>query len=274
MFKFLVAALGALLFAGSSVLGAQAEDQARVRVLHASPDAPNVDVYANGDRVLSNVPFKTASDYLTVPAGSYTFEVRPAGAVESSNPVLSATADLSAGTDYTVAAVDTLAQIEARAFVDNNAAPAAGKAHVQVIHASPDAPAVDIALKGGAVLVPNLAFGEQKGPLPVDAGTYNLEIRAAGTNTVALPLDGVRLEAGKVYTVAAVGLAQGQPALSVLPMVYEPAAVTPPQAGDAGLLDSRPAESGSPYLPWLAVLTATGVATFFAMRLARAGARR
>jgi hypothetical protein len=274
MLKFLIAALGAILIAGGSIFGAQAADEARVRVLHASPDAPNVDVYANGNRVLSNVPFKTASDYLTVPAGSYTFEVRPAGAAASSNPVLSATADLRAGTDYTVAAVDRLSQIKARVFVDNNAAPAAGKAHVQVIHASPDAPAVDIAVKGGAVLVPNLPFGEQMGPLPVDAGAYNLEVRAAGSNTVALPLDGVELEAAKVYTFAAVGLAQGQPALSVLPIVYTPAAIAPPHAGDAGLLDSRSAESDSSYLPWVAVLATTGLTTFFVMRLARTRARR
>src|SRR5688572_30704396 len=149
MLKFVVAALAALLITGASVFGAQASNEARVRVLHASPDAPNVDIYANGNRVLSNVPFSAASEYLTVPAGSYTFEVRPAGTAANSSPVLSATADLSAGTDYTVAAVNRLSQIQARVSVDDNAAPAAGKAHVQVIHASPDAPAVDIALKGG-----------------------------------------------------------------------------------------------------------------------------
>jgi hypothetical protein len=273
MFKLVFAALVGLLIASASVFGAQAQNEARVRVLHASPDAPNVDIYANGDRVLSNVAFQTASDYLTVPAGSYTFEVRPAGASVTSNAVLSATADLRAGTDYTVAAIDRLSQIKARVFVDNNAAPAAGKAHVRVIHASPDAPAVDIAVKGGAVLVPNLPFGEQQGPLPVDGGTYDLEVRAAGTNTVALPLDGVGLEAGKIYTFAAVGLAQGQPALSVLPIVYTPAAVSAPHAGDAGLAATRPADSGGSYLPWVAVLAAASVTTFFAIRLARAGSR-
>ena len=273
MLKFAVAALGALFIAGASVFGAQAADEARVRVLHASPDAPNVDVYANGNRVLTNVPFKTASDYLTVPAGTYTFEVRTAGAASASNPVLSATADLRAGTDYTVAALDRVAQIKARVFVDDNTAPAPGKAHVQVIHASPDAPAVDIALKGGAVLVPNLPFGEQRGPLPVDAGTYDLEVRAAGTNNVALPLDGIRLEDGNVYTFAAAGLAQGQPPLSVLPLVYTPAEVAPPHAGEAGLAASRSAEGGSSYLPWVAILAVIGVTTVVGMRLAFAGTR-
>lgn len=236
-------AAAALVFGSVGSL-AQAATDARVRVVHASPDAPAVDVYANGARVLSNVPFRGASDYLAVPAGRYTFEVRPAGAAASTFPVLSITADLRAGTDYTVMAVDRLSQIKGRVFTDNNTRPAAGKAHVQVVHASPDAPTVDIALKGGAVLVPSLPFGELKGPLPVDAGTYDLEIRPAGTTAVALALDGVRLEAGRVYTFTAVGLVSGSPALSVLPLVYTPQPAALPRSGDGGLV-SAPAGSAS-----------------------------
>jgi hypothetical protein len=245
-----------------------------VRVVHASPDAPAVDVYANGSRILSGVPFKGASEYLSVPAGTYTFEVRPAGATADSGPDLSVSADLQAGTDYTVMAVDRLSQIKARLFVDNNSAPAAGKAHVQVVHASPDAPTVDIALKGGPVLVPDLPFGEMKGPLPVDADTYNLEIRLAGTSTVALPLDGVRLEAGKVYTFTAVGLTQGQPALSVLPIVYTPAAVTAPHTGDAGLAATRSFESSGSYLPWAAIGVALALSAIFTARTMLVRARK
>jgi len=268
MNKLILTTLAAAAFALASFTGAGAADEARVRVFHASPDAPNVDVYANGNKVLSNVAFKGASDYLAVPPGSYTFDVRPAGAAASTAPVLSATADLKANTDYTVAALGKVAQLKAGVFVDNNAAPAAGKAHVQVLHASPDAPAVDIALKGGAVLVANLPFGEQKGPLPVDAGTYNLEVRAAGTNTVVLPLDGVRLDAGKVYTFAAVGLASGTPALSVQPLVYTP--MTAPRAGDGGLLDTRPSESGTSYLPYAAGAAVIAFGGLFAARFVAA----
>jgi len=264
--KIIFAAAAAVLLSGSAVFQAQAVDDARVRVVHASPDAPAVDVYANGSRVLSGVPFKGASDYLTVPAGRYTFDIRAAGAAADSRPVLSASVDIRANNDYTVAAVDRLAGIEARLFTDNNAAPAAGKAHVQVVHASPDAPSVDIALKGGPVLVSRLGFGDLEGPLPVDAGTYNLEIRLAGTNTVALPLDGVRLDAGKVYTFTAVGLASGEPALSVLPLVYTPQpAVALPRAGDGGLLNRESSDATS-YLPWAAIAVAAGLAALFAAR--------
>jgi hypothetical protein len=177
----------------------------RVRVAHLSPDAPNVDVYVDGAKALSNVPFKAVSDYIALPAGEHRFEVRVAGAAATDKAVIDAKATLEAGKDYTVAAINVVASIAPLVLVDDTAAPAAGKAKVRVVHASPDAPAVDVAVKGGPVLISNLAFGKASDTLSVDAATYDLEVRVAGTTTVALPLAGTKLEAGKIYTVFASG---------------------------------------------------------------------
>jgi hypothetical protein len=231
-------------------------------------------VYANGNAVLTDVPFEASSGYLSVPAGDYAFEVYPAGAdAGSTDPVLTIEATLEARTDYTVAAIGEVANIEAAVFVDDNTAPAAGKAHISAIHAGPDAPAVDIAVAGGPVLVEDLAFGEKAGPLPVDAATYDLEVRPAGTETVALAIDGVALESGTIYTFVATGFLEGQPALMVLPFAEEAVAgsaaqMTPPSTGDAGLAAS---ESGTSwYLYGGAVLGAlvalAGLARLVAVR--------
>ena len=40
-----------------------------VRVLHASPDAPNVDVLVDGNAVLTNVAFQQGSGYLQLDSG-------------------------------------------------------------------------------------------------------------------------------------------------------------------------------------------------------------
>jgi hypothetical protein len=79
------------------------------------------------------------------------------------------------------------------------------QARVRVVHTSPDAPAVDIAVKGGDVLIPNLAFPNASDYLEVPAGSYDLEVRAAGTTTVALELPGVKLDPTMVYDVFAIG---------------------------------------------------------------------
>lgn len=59
--RFAIAKLAAaaLLVAGLSF--AQAPS-ARVRVIHASPDAPAVDIYVDGAVALDGIPFKSATD--------------------------------------------------------------------------------------------------------------------------------------------------------------------------------------------------------------------
>jgi len=202
---------------------------ARVRVVHASPDAPAVDVWVNGNVAFSNAPFKGITDYAALDTGSYQVQVTPTGATEP--VVIDATLDLAGGTDYTVVAVGQLANIEPLVLVDNNSAPAAGKAHVRFVHASPDAPAVDIAVTGGPVLFSNVPFKGVGDYLPVDAGTYDLEARVAGTQDVALSVPGVQLNEGTVYTIFAMGLVGGEPALTAVPSVD---AVAPTQLPETG----------------------------------------
>jgi len=56
---------------------------------------------------------------------------------------------------------------------------------------------------------PNVAFKAGTAFTPLDAGTYKLDVRLAGTSTVALPLADITLEAGKIYTVYAKGTLLG-----------------------------------------------------------------
>jgi hypothetical protein len=206
MMKKIVALLAVLAF------GLGLAQTAMVRVAHLSPDAPNVDVWVNGAKVeaLTNVPFKAVSPYLSLPTGEITVWVVPTGKTEPK--VVDAKVKIEAGKMYTIAAAGMLSPAQGQqkfgpqVIVDTLPALAAGKTAIRVIHTSPNAPAVDVALKGGAVLIPALAFPKVSNYLSVDGGTYNLEVRAAGTTTVALPLDGVKLDAGKIYTVFAVGL--------------------------------------------------------------------
>ena len=209
---------------------ALAQGNARVRVVHASPDAPAVDVWVDGNQVLTNVPFFTASDYLDVPAGPHDIKVTPAG--DANTAVIDAKGvTVESGKAYTIAAVGKLAEIKPAVLADNLAAPAAGKAHVRVVHASPDAPAVDIKVKGGPTLISNLAFPKDSGYSPVDAGTYDLVVTPAGSEAVALDLPGTTLEAGKIYDIFAVGLLNGEPKLRVEVTTPAPlAAAAPAQA--------------------------------------------
>jgi hypothetical protein len=206
------------LLAVLAVSGLALAQGAMVRVAHLSPDAPAVDVLVNGQRAITNLAFKEVTPYIPLPAAKVRVQVVPAG--QSSPVVIDAELDLKEGVYYTVAATGFLNSIRPQVYTDTLAGffPRAGYARVRVVHASPDAPAVDVAVKGGPVLFAGLPFPRASTYLSVPAGTYDLEVRAAGTTTVALALPGVTLESGKVYTVFAVG-SLGQGTLTVVAVV-------------------------------------------------------
>lgn len=202
-----LAVVGSLLFAFAGT--ASAADTAKVRVLHASPDAPAVDVYLDDAIVdaLTNVPFGTISGYLAIPAGDHNVKVYATGT--TSGPVIDADVTVAAGKKYTIAATDAVASIAAQVIEDKPSA-SCDTAQVRVVHFSADAPAVDVATTGAApadAVVKNLSYPDATGYLDLPGDSYDLEVRLAGTSTVALPLPGVTIEDCKSYTVFAIGSA-------------------------------------------------------------------
>jgi hypothetical protein len=245
---------------------ASAAGNAMVRVLHASPDAPAVDIWVDGAKTLSNVPFKTLSSYLSLPAGSHKILVVATGT--TSPAVIDATPKFEAGKKYTVAAIGFLADIKPAVFVDNGKA-VDGSAKLRVVHLSPDAPAVDVALKGQAPAdapVKNLEFPDATGYLTLPPASYDFEVRLAGTSTVALPLDGVALAGGTNYTVFAVGSASAD-----APQGQELSVVVGIDGMAAPATDTVPATSNA----WMLVLAGAGLLGLVASRrLATARAAR
>jgi hypothetical protein len=245
-------AAGAILLAVAAPAGAATSTQ--LRVLHASPDAPAVDVWVDGTKVLTDVAFKDLSGYLDVPAGAHNIKVVATGT--TSPAVIDATPSFAAGKSYTVAAIGMLADIKPAVFVDN-AAGMSGDAMLRVVHLSPDAPAVDVAVKGQSAdqaPVKALEFPDATGYLTLAPASYDFEVRLAGTTTVALPLDGVTLDDGTNYTVFAVGLAAaGSPADQALTVVVGVDGMALPAT------DTLP-ETGSPSNLGAIVLMAAGAA--------------
>ncbi len=196
----------------TSVLGA-ATALADLRVVHASPDAPNVDVIVNnnfGAPLFSNAPFTGVTNYVAVPTGLYNVKVVPAGQTQPA--VIDADLNIDGALDYTVAATGLLAGITPTVYVDDNTLDP-NNARIRFIHLSPNAPAVDIAVaNGGPVLFGDVMFRENGGYINVPAGTYPLEVRVAGTSTVALTLDPLTVNSNTVYSVFAMGLLQSEAA--------------------------------------------------------------
>lgn len=173
---------------------------ANLRVVHASPDAPNVDVLVDNKVVLSNVPYPTASSYLTVTAATHEIKVNVAG---TSTTVIDVSPTLSTGAAYTVLAVGFVSGIQALLATDDRTAPAAGNAKLRVIHAAPDAGNVDV-LVNDKVVLSNVPFKAISDYLTVPAGTYDIKVNATGTSTTAIEAS-ASVASGGIYTAVAIG---------------------------------------------------------------------
>lgn len=123
---------------------------ARIRVVHASPDAPAVDVYAAGVAapLVANLGYGQVSPYVEVPEGDYTIEIRAAG--QTGAPAFSTPLTVDADGRYTAVAAGLLASTDAAdrfrvlALAEDFAAPAAGQVALRIVHAAADAPTVGI----------------------------------------------------------------------------------------------------------------------------------
>jgi hypothetical protein len=238
-----LAILGAAMALTLSIGSASAAENAHVRVLHGSPDAPSVDVFVNGDKVapLSGLEFGDLSQYVAVPGGSYAIKVC-ATADNTICPIDVPALDVAAGTKYTIAATNLLASIETQVIVDAPA-PVADQTQVRVVHFSHDTPAVDVLTQdGSATVVDNLAYPNATDYLTLPAGSYDLKVCANADNSIC-PLDpgALDLAAGTSYSVFAIGSLDGESLTAAVGVdaIYAPAtdtAVTPGSSAPFALL--------------------------------------
>lgn len=190
--------------AGLVACGASAD----VRIIHASPDAPAVDVYVNevpgvGSPAITGLAFTQGTGYIGLPTGTYDLAVTATGAF---SPVISAPGfAIDETQDITIVAVNFLSSIQPLVLNDDRTSDPFA-ARVRFVHAAPDVPTVDIGLAGGGpLLFDGVSFGESGGYISVGAGSYDLDVLLGGTGTVALSVPGVELQNGFVYTIFAMG---------------------------------------------------------------------
>lgn len=200
--------VAALLALAMAVPAFAQSGEAQVRVAHLASDAPNVDVYVDGQPVdaLLNVPYGTVSSYLPLPAGSHQVTVYPAG--DTSTPVIDTTVDLAAGAAYTIGAVGLVSDgsLAAQVYEDDLTPPATGNGKVRAVHAVPDAGPVDVVTATGTALVTGLEYPNASPYAEVPAGSYTINVNAAGTDQTLISADAA-VESGVNYSAFAVGTA-------------------------------------------------------------------
>ena len=187
---------------------------ARIRVLHLSPDAPAVDVFANGTGpVLSGLAFQDGTAYVDVPAGTYDFAISAEGAPEADAVLRVTDADLEAGRHYTAVAFDRLAApINGLLLEDSDRGLISGSLRVRAAHTAVGVGDVDIWVMDGDEMHPladDLFFARTTESLDLPARAYAVGIDTNDDMTPDVIFDLPGLAGGTVVNVYAVTDAGG-----------------------------------------------------------------
>ncbi len=183
---------------------------ADVRVVHDSPDAPNVDVVVNDDfaaPLVSDLAYPDFTPFVSVPPAAYNVKVTDS----ATQSVIAINVDLTLmpGIRYNVLAVDTLANIEALLVIDDPR-PVATESKVRIIHGSPSAGNVDIYVTAPqadiSTIEPTLTdvpFKANTGFLSLAPGDYDVTVTGVGSKTPAIGPATISIVGGGVYTAIA-----------------------------------------------------------------------
>lgn len=186
-----------------------------VRLLHASPDAPAVDIYANNQPIARNFSYRSFTPYVSLDPGMYNIKIYPAGGPKV-NPVLDTNITIPPQKIITLAAVGTLENLSLLPVPDPMMPRDPKKVYIRFVHLSPDAPNLDISLPNGTKLFEDVQYKEITNYIPINPGTYTLEAKVAGTDNTAIYVPNIKLKPNRFYTVYGIGLANGSPSLQVL----------------------------------------------------------
>lgn len=177
----------------------------RVKAVNAVPDSTAFNFKADGQTLLSSVPFGGSSSYVPLATGSRTLQLEASnvpGTVIASLPQ-----QVDPARDYTAVAVNLTPQARLVTFTDDNTLPAAGFAKLRFANALVDSGGADV-LVNFASQVSGLAYkGASSYYTFAPALNYTITFATPGGVSVIATLAPAELDAGGIYTAYLIGTA-------------------------------------------------------------------
>lgn len=195
---------GLVLSACGETTGPDLRLDASVRVLHAAPETPRLEVVLEGEsRTL--LEYAEVSERFTVESGDRRLQLLTAGETEA---LIDLDTVFESGTQYTVLAAGRAGEIQPIVLADDPAPADTGETRVRVVNAAPTAGAVDIyitepgsELSGESPLLTSLAFGEASEYMVLESMTYQVRVTRAGGGELLIDLPLLVLSSRRVVTI-------------------------------------------------------------------------
>jgi len=243
-----------------------AESMAYIRVIHASPDAGVVDVFVDGNKLLSSFQFGVVTPYVPLPSGKHNVQIAVIGTGVGAS-VITQSIMITAGTPYTVAALGTKASgYSLSVFTDDNLI-SNNDAKVRVYHLSPGTGNVNVS-NGTTSVASGLAYQKASDYIAIPAGSYKLDATLSPSQNITI---GTTLKPWTVTSVFAIGVENGNPAIQFISTQVAGMPGMPGTGSDpnAASVTSVSTHSTTPWLPTAFALVIAALAVGFMARRSR-----
>lgn len=182
-------------------------DNAKLRVVNASPDDPQLDFTVDAKTLASGVGYASPTDYSTFNPGQRRIQVALPG---TSNTLIDQTLNLGSGSQSTFIAADFRSDITGILLTDSKTTPTSGNANLRLVQIAPSLGAVDVYvvppntdLSTVSPFASHLSFGSATGYESLSAGTYQILFTTPDSIFVIFDAGTISLTAGQNRTVLA-----------------------------------------------------------------------
>ncbi len=191
-----------------------------VRILNAYPCYPAVDVIVNGNLIAENLAYNQFAGYFTVMPCMYHIKIFSSGKHKECL-IAEACFNICPKSARTIAVVGGCAGVLgiAEEYAPCRRMRDRCKAYVRFVNLSVNSPPLDVVIAGGTPLFENVPYTVHTRYITVEPGTYQLQMRPAGSSQPGIVTQPVELAQCKATTVYAVGNVGGEPPLEAITSV-------------------------------------------------------
>ncbi|WEK17463.1 MAG: DUF4397 domain-containing protein [Candidatus Pedobacter colombiensis] len=203
---FTLLSISSLFFNSCTKNAAPVPDTAFLSIMNTSPTLATFNIYVDQSKINAGgaVPFNGSTSYFQITPGSHSVKFTTGSSTES---IITKDVTLEANTINSLFLIDRGTNMDFFKIKDELGSVSSTKAFVRFVNLSPDAPALDLAVKEGNVIIENKAYKANSQFIEVEAKTYVFEIRNKATGArLGEELSSMELKAGKSYTIISTGL--------------------------------------------------------------------
>jgi hypothetical protein len=163
--------------------------QGRIRIIHAAPDSPVLNVYAGFLSVATNLDFTQATEPTPLDAGDYNIHIAPSGSSPNDTPLFEIPYTLKGGSSDILVIAKKDGQFQLLTFPESVVPVNAGESVVSVINAVSGAANFSIQQDNGNVIDP-IPFGQSatSGILPSGETSFSIQTGAAAPTAYEIEL--------------------------------------------------------------------------------------